>query len=186
MRITNSIETNCLWANRISTLSCYNDVAAGEESTHDGDFIVEDYIGSWIWPGDFGAAVSPFRYLSDRLFQISCLLYAGNRWILKPQIHNSFVHDHLNDLLLIPCALPPLLLLQRLIFLRQHDQPPTLSEVLLHLVVWSILFEALGPYVMRGVVGDFGDVVAYVIGGMLALAWWHWPRRPARRMTDEI
>jgi hypothetical protein len=33
---------------------------------------------------------------------------------LGPQaVHSAFLHDHFNDLLLIPCALPPLLLLER-------------------------------------------------------------------------
>jgi len=130
--------------------------------------------------------VTTFRYLSDRLFQAGCLLYTCNRWILKPRIHSAFLHDHFDDLLLIPCALPPLLLIQRWTRLRLHDQPPTPGEVTLYLVVWSILFEAIGPHLMRGVVGDVRDVVAYAAGGLLALAWWHWPRGPARSLTDEF
>jgi len=128
-------------------------------------------------------ALSSFRYVRDRLFLLTCALYAINRWILKPRVHSRFLHDHFNDLLLIPCALPPLLLFQRWLKLRLHDQPPTFGEIALYLVVWSILFEVIGPHIMPWTVGDPWDVVAYVVGGTFAGVWWnrHWFfRRPVR------
>ena len=100
-------------------------------------------------------------------------LYAFNRWMLKPRVHNAFLHDHFNDLLLIPCALPALLLLQRWLRLRRHDQVPTVGEITLYLGVWSILFEVIGPRIMPKTVGDPWDVVAYVAGGIVAGFWWH-------------
>ena len=114
-----------------------------------------------------------FRYLRDGLFLLGCLLYAANRWGLKPHVHNAFIHGYFNDVLLIPCALPPLLLAQRWLRLRQHDLLPTAGEILLNLIVWSILFEIIGPHIMRGVTGDPWDIVAYFVGGILAWLWWH-------------
>jgi len=38
--------------------------------------------------------------------------------------------SHFNDLLLIPCALPTVLLLQRWCKLRSHDEPPRPGEIL--------------------------------------------------------
>ena len=114
-----------------------------------------------------------FGYLRDRLFLIGCLLYALNRWGLKPRIHNAFLHDHFNDSLLIACALPPLLLLHRWLKLRSHDLPPTPGEIGFHLAVWSILFEVIGPRIMPHSTGDPWDVVAYVVGGIIAGLWWH-------------
>jgi hypothetical protein len=117
--------------------------------------------------------LKPFRYLLDPLCLVTCALYALNRWVLKPRFHSPFLHNHFNDVLLIPCALPPLLLMQRWLGLRLHDQPPTLGEIALYLVVWSILFEVIGPHIMPWTVGDFWDAVSYVVGGIAAGLWWH-------------
>ncbi|MEI7774736.1 MAG: hypothetical protein WCK17_08155 [Verrucomicrobiota bacterium] len=52
-----------------------------------------------------------FRYLADPLFLGAVMLYALNRWWWKPRFGDAFpfLHDHFNDCLLIPVALPPLL-----------------------------------------------------------------------------
>jgi hypothetical protein len=124
--------------------------------------------------------VSKFRYLGDRLFLITCSLYALNRWVINPHVHSPFLRYHFNDLLLIPCALPPLLLVQRWLGLRSHDTAPTASEITFHVIVWSILFELIGPHIMSRATGDPWDAVAYAAGGLLAGLWWHrrawWPR----------
>ena len=140
---------------------------------YDYGFNIENCCGCGFWPRDSSVALSSFRYLRDGLFIVTCSLYAVNRWIVKPRVHSAFLHDHFNDLLLIPCALPPLLLLQRWLRLRLHDQPPSSGEITLYLVVWSILFEVIGPHIMPGAVGDPWDVVAYVAGGVFAGIWWH-------------
>ena len=144
---------------------------------HDPAF--EDCGGRCIWTCHFGNAVKSFRYLRDHLFLLSCSLYAVNRWIVKPRVHSAFLHNHFNDLLLIPCALPPLLWLQRQLGLRAHDRPPGAGEIALYLAVWSVLFEVIGPHLMRRATGDPYDVVAYVLGGVLAWLFWHRPRLAA-------
>ena len=111
--------------------------------------------------------------MRDGLFLPACSLYAINRWIVIPHTHSAFLRYHFNDLLLIPCALPVLLLLQRRLRLRLHDQMPTWGEIGLYLLVWSILFEVIGPHLMRRATGDPWDVVAYVVGGLLAGLWWN-------------
>lgn len=121
-----------------------------------------------------------FRYLRDGLFLTACLLYALNRWGLKPRIHSAFLHDHFDDVLLIPCALPPLLLMEKWLRLRPHDQPPLPGEIVLNLVIWSILFEVIGPHIFPHAVGDPWDVVSYFAGGIFAGFWWHW-RYPSPR-----
>ena len=75
-------------------------------------------------------------------------------------------------MLLIPCALPPLLLMQRWLRLREHDQIVSAGEIALYLVVWSILFEVIGPHIMT-TTGDPWDAVAYAVGGLAAGLWWH-------------
>ena len=113
-----------------------------------------------------------FLYLRDPCFLACCAAYALNRWLLKPHLHSVFLHSWFNDLLLIPCALPPLLLCQRWLKLRPHDEPPRLGEIFFHACVWSVLFEWIGPHLMRHTTGDPWDAVAYAVGGLLAGIWW--------------
>ena len=148
-----------------------------------GDPSLQSRRGGGFRHGDSRAALNPFGYLRDRLFLVGCFLYALNRWGLKPRVHNAFLHGHFNDVPLIPCALPPLLLLQRWLKLRTHDEAPTPGEIGLYLLVWSILFEVIGPHIMPHAVGDPWDVVDYIVGGLVAGLWWQrkqlWPSRPA-------
>ncbi len=116
--------------------------------------------------------VKRFRYGLDPLFLGACLLYALNRWGLKPQTSLSFFHDHFNDILLIPAALPLLLWVQRLLGLRRHDEAPTRREIVGHLIVWSLLSEAVLPFFLSRATGDILDVAAYATGAFLAGSWW--------------
>ena len=113
-----------------------------------------------------------FRYLLDPLCVGGCVLYALNRWGIKPHTHLAFFRFWFNDGLLIPCALPPLLLVQRRLGLREHDDIPTGWEILGHLAVWAVLFEVVGPHWMQRATGDPLDVLAYAVGGLLSWLWW--------------
>ncbi len=113
-----------------------------------------------------------FRYLREPLFILGCALYALNRFWWKPHCHSAFLHSYFNDLLLIPCALPPLLFLHRRLKLRTHDQPPTFLELAGHLLVWSFLFEIVGPHFIHHTTGDLWDIAAYCAGGLVAFFWW--------------
>ena len=115
-----------------------------------------------------------FGYWRDSLFLLCCAGYSLNRWIFKPNLPSDFLHGQFNDLLLIPCALPLVLWVQRQLGLRTHDLPPTVSEILSHLAVWSVLFEVIGPRVLS-VTGDPLDVLAYFAGGAFAGIWWNVP-----------
>jgi SAM-dependent methyltransferase len=134
--------------------------------------------------------VKRFRYLGDSLFLLGSLLYALNRWWIKPHVHSRFMHDHFNDLLLIPCALPPLLLLQRWLRLRTHDGLPSIGEVVLYWTVWSLFLEGIGPRLIPWKsVGDPWDVVAYGVGAIAATLWWQrerWWRRPMTMNFDRL
>lgn len=116
-----------------------------------------------------------FKYLRDRLFLTSVALYALNRWALKPSLPEGelFFRGHFNDLLVIPCALPPMLLLHRLLGLRRTDEPPCVGEVAMHLAVWSVFFEVIAPLVTASARADAWDVVAYCAGGLTAWAVWN-------------
>lgn len=132
----------------------------------------ESGAGVRFWHFDFGVVVNRFRYLRDPLFLCACAAYALNRWLLKPHVSQPLLHNWFNDSLLIPCALPPLLLMHRWLGLRKHDAPPTRLEIAGHLIGWAFLFEAIGPHLMRGVTGDPWDVAAYSMGAIAAMLWW--------------
>jgi hypothetical protein len=113
-----------------------------------------------------------FRYALDPLCVVCCGLYVLNRWFIKPHVTSTFLHGYFNDTLLIPCALPILLWMQRKCGLRKNDNPPDVTEILFDLVIWSVLFEWIGPHIMR-VTGDIWDVAAYCAGAVVAWAWWN-------------
>jgi hypothetical protein len=116
--------------------------------------------------------VRRFRYLFDPLCLCGCLVYAVNRWLLKPHLHAGFFHSYFNDVWLIPCALPPVLWLHRRFGLRTDDAAPRVSEIVFHLVFWSLLFEWIGPHFVAHTTGDPWDTVAYAVGALFACLWW--------------
>jgi len=149
-----------------------------------GYVVFEVRGGGWGWRFDFVPAVR-FRYLIDPLFLICCGCYALNRWLLKPHVHSEFLQFWFNDFLLMPCALPVVLWLFRWLRLRENDEPPTLPELAWILVVWSLLFEWIGPKFVARATGDWRDVVMYWSGGLLA--WIFWRINSAERaITDEL
>jgi hypothetical protein len=113
-----------------------------------------------------------FAYWRDPLFLGCTFFYALNRWLLKPHLTSPFLRNWFNDLLLIPCALPILLWLYRKLRLRQDDAYPTLAETCSVLVLWSVLFEWIGPHLIRHAVGDWRDVLMYWSGGLVAWLFW--------------
>jgi hypothetical protein len=117
--------------------------------------------------------VKRYPYLADPLWLGACLLYAVNRGWWREALGLPFFTGQFNDLLLIPCALPVLLWVQRHLGLRGHDRFPEPGEVAFHLVVWSVIAEGIGPQLMPWAVSDLRDVVAYAVGGLLAGLWWH-------------
>jgi hypothetical protein len=128
-----------------------------------------------------------FRYCADPLFLTCVALYAINRWLAKPFTDIPFFHGYFNDLLLIPCALPPLLWLHRALGLRNHDAPPTLLEIAAHWFVWSIVCEWIGPAFLPRT-ADAWDVFAYAAGAITAALWWQRPPQsssssPSRKFT---
>ena|SRR5436190_9835656 len=125
-----------------------------------------------------------FRYLADPLFLVCCGLYVLNRWLLKPHLHFVFLRSWFNDLLLVPCALPIVFWLFRRMDLRRMDDPPKLIEVGWILVVWSVLFEWIGPKFVARATGDWRDVLMYCGGGLFA--WGFWRLRFRTGFGDEL
>jgi hypothetical protein len=116
-----------------------------------------------------------FRYAADPICLGSIIIYGLNRWLLKPQgIGGAFTQGYLNDLLCLPLFLPIILGVQRLLRIRRHDGVPRMWEMLQHWIIFSVLFEIVLPRYPQyfRTTADEIDVVAYLIGGLIAWAWW--------------
>ena len=61
---------------------------------------------------------------------------------------------------------------QRRLRLRTTDTPPDWREVLMHLAVWPIAAEVVGPHLFSHATGDILDVVAYIAGAVVATVLW--------------
>jgi hypothetical protein len=116
-----------------------------------------------------------FRYALDPVFLASLGLYLINRLAIKPNLraYSPFFHGHLDDILLVPVALPIFLLVYRGLGLRPDNAPPRWWEIVPHLVVWSLFFKWFGPGVLHHSVADPVDVLCYTFGGAVAWALWH-------------
>jgi hypothetical protein len=116
--------------------------------------------------------MKPFGFWRDSLCLLACVAYGLNRWFIAPHSASPFLHHYFNDLLLIPAALPLLLWAQFKLSLREHDAAPTFSEIVFHVVIWTIVCEALGPRIFSRAAGDWHDGLAYAAGGIIAWLWW--------------
>lgn len=100
--------------------------------------------------------------------------YVINRWGLKPVLDVPFLANHFNDILLIPAALPLVLWVQRKLGWRTHDRNPDAKEIALHLIVWGIIAEGIGPHLFDHATRDWRDLAAYTAGAILAGLWWRY------------
>lgn len=116
-----------------------------------------------------------FGYLRDPLFLLCVVLYLLNRFCIKPNCEIVFFHAWFNDVICIPFTLPPMLWLLRKMRLRFHDNPPTLPEIVIPLLIISWAFEIYLPNtaMFREVTfADPLDIVAYTIGAVIAGVFW--------------
>lgn len=119
----------------------------------------------------------PFLYLRDPLFIVCLITYAANRFILEKLWLTGFVHEHFNDLICIPFWVPIMLFFQRCIGLREHDQRPSPSELIIPLLIWSWVFEIILPRMelfSQYCVADYMDIVFYSGGTLVAGLFWRW------------
>jgi hypothetical protein len=119
-----------------------------------------------------------FEYFNDFVFLISVATYAFNRFIIKPCLKGQsnilalFFKGHLNDCLLVPCVLPIFLWSYRKLGARTHDNTPTWKEMLLHVTMWSVFFEIIGPFYLHHGTADYWDTIDYACGGFIAMIFW--------------
>lgn len=132
-------------------------------------------------PGGYG-------YWRDPVFLVSLAVYFLNREWIKPHllVYSGFWQGHLNDLLLVPVALPLFLFVYHQLGLRPDNAAPRWWEIALHLLVWILFFEWFGPRVLHRGVGDPLDAGCYVMGGAIAWLIWHGLARSGPRRTVPV
>jgi len=121
-----------------------------------------------------------FRYLLDPLFLACVGLYVLNRFVIKPNCGWMFFHNWFNDLICIPFWVPVMLAGMKLVRLRRHDGPPTVSEIGIPLVLWSWWFEIYLPGLATTGTRHYADpwdIVAYSSGAVFAFWFWRRKRR---------
>ena len=119
--------------------------------------------------------MKPFRYLRDPLFVVCLAVYLINRLLIKRYWPNILSESYLNDLICIPFWVPIMLYAMRRMGWRRDDNPPAAHEILIPLVIWSFLFEAVAPYhaPYRGLAfGDPRDIFCYAVGALIAGVIW--------------
>jgi hypothetical protein len=118
-----------------------------------------------------------FRYLGDPLFLFCVGLYFVNRFIFKKIWLSGFAHEHLNDLICIPFWVPIMLFVQRRLGLRDGDDSPRPSEIIIPLIMWSWIFEVILPnteWFRDYCVADYLDILSYTVGALGAAIIWRW------------
>lgn len=139
-------------------------------------------IGQWF----LQRKKTQFGYMKDRLFWIAVFIYLLNRLILEPVMagRTDFFSSYVNDIICFPFWLPIVLYLTRLVRLRRHDLPPDFFELCFYFLIWSYIFEFVGP--MYGSrfnyhVSDPWDIVCYASGCLFAGLYWNFRLFPAFR-----
>ncbi len=127
------------------------------------------------------APVRRFTFYCDGFFWLGCTAYSANRWLVRPHVSSAFVRGHLNDVWLIPCALPLVSWLHERCGWRTDEGPPRLAEIAAHVAGWSVLFEWIGPKYLPWTTADAWDVVWYAVGATLGWVWWQRTSRAGRK-----
>lgn len=131
-----------------------------------------------------------FRYLKDPLFVFCVTLYFINRCVLKPYFPNWFSMGYLNDVICIPFWVPIMLWFMKKARLRNDDGPPTGSEILIPLIIWSWVFEAYLPFTSffkHLATSDYMDIFSYTVGAFFAALFWKlWYRAPPLKTGNSI
>lgn len=122
-----------------------------------------------------------WRVWRDPLFWSATAGYVAFRVLRTTGLASSFLRHHGTDLLLIPVALPLALELQHWLGWRRCGGVPTGQETLLHLGVWSVVCEGIGPLVLHRGTADPWDVLCYAAGALAAVLWWRRWERPVDR-----
>jgi len=117
------------------------------------------------------------EHLWDPIFLGAVFVYTINTILIRHfGLSITVSRYYLNDFFLVPCTLPPILFILSIMKVRRRNQPATAIEVFLCLIVWSVMFELVGPQISEKATPDILDVLAYWLGGISSWFLWNFTR----------
>ncbi|BCM93784.1 hypothetical protein IAD21_05675 [Abditibacteriota bacterium] len=124
--------------------------------------------------GEVVSSPDVYEFWRDPVCLASWALYLLNRFVWVPRFGHElpFLSEHLDDLLLVPAALPPFVWARQCLGLRHVSGTPTVREVGVVTFIASVVFEWLGPKYLGHSVGDWNDVAVYWLGALFGGGWW--------------
>ena len=135
-----------------------------------------------MWqPRSRGTSAVPFAYLRDPLFLLCLGIYFAHRWAVSQGLSTPWLRSYVNDLICLPFWVPMMLWLQRVWGLRNHDDPPQPTELVIPLLIWATVFEVMLPSTRTWsglAFPDPADVLCYALGGLVSVLFWNWWYRP--------
>lgn len=87
-------------------------------------------------------------------------------------MHFAFLRNYLGDFLLFPCAVPPLFWARDSLRGELAGVPPSWFEIGVLCLLWSLIFEWLGPVYLKRGTADPYDVIAYAAGAIICGIVW--------------
>ncbi|MGH1519307.1 hypothetical protein [Chryseobacterium sp. JK1] len=98
-------------------------------------------------------------------FLLGLVAWAGILLLRRNGIYIPFINNHFTDLITVPMYC---YLIEYMMNFLSYDQwKPDLKFVLTSILYLSFLFEVLCPKMSDRFTGDFLDVLAYLVGGMI-------------------
>lgn len=110
-----------------------------------------------------------FKYLMV-LALFSALIYLVNRWLIIPLPQApAFFTNYLGDVLALPVYLPLSFYLAVKLNIIPKDFRFGLSHILVAVLIFSVIFEGIIPYIDESLTRDPFDILAYLAGGLLVV-----------------
>ncbi len=134
-----------------------------------------------------GQARRPFRYLADPVCIAALILYAMNRFYLKPHhVGGWFTRGYLNDVLCLPLFVPMILYAEHVLHVRPHFGFPRVWEILQIGAAFTLVFQVIIPRFPKVFItaGDPYDILAYSAGGVIGWSCWTLEAKWGRRRTQ--
>jgi len=98
-------------------------------------------------------------------FIVFIIIYGANQFFMKPA-DNSFLNFYLNDMLAVPIVLNLVLISFKMLYSSTNIYLG-IDKIIFTVIYISILFEITLPYFFKRFVGDWLDVLMYIIGGFI-------------------
>ena len=125
-------------------------------------------------------AAKHFTAWRDPVFLTCAGLWALGKYVLRPNFNCFYLHAYWNDFLCAGIAVPLVVTLTQKLRLRAANGPPTALEIAVPLCVIAYVFELYLPFrpVLQAYnISDPADILAYVLGGIVAYIIWNVSKR---------